>query len=51
MLLAIYTLAWTYQLQGRYADAARIQEGVVEKERRILGEEHPNILEAIFALA
>jgi len=43
-LAAMHTLAFTYQAQGRNADAAAIQEQVLEKRRRILGEEHPDTL-------
>jgi hypothetical protein len=42
----MHNLAFTYQAQGRNADAARIQEEVLEKERRILREEHPHTLTA-----
>ena len=44
-------LAWTYQAQGRNADAAQILEEVLEKRRRILGDEHPHTLTAKHALA
>jgi Tetratricopeptide repeat len=37
-LTAMHDLALTYQAQGRNADAATIQEGVLEKRRRIAGE-------------
>ena len=47
----MHALALTYQAQGRNADAARIQEEVLEKQRRILGEEHPHTLTAMHALA
>jgi tetratricopeptide (TPR) repeat protein len=48
---AMHALALTYQAQGRKADAARIQEEVLEKRRRILGEEHPDTLAAMHDLA
>ena len=47
----MYALAVTYQAQGRNADASQIQEEVLEKERQILGDEHPNTLKAIGNLA
>ena len=37
--------------QGRNADAANIQEEVLEKRRRISGEEHPDTLGAMHTLA
>ena len=45
-VMAMHALALTYQAQGRNADAARIQEQVLEKRRRVQGEEHPDTLSA-----
>ena len=47
----MHALALTYQAQGRNADAAKIQEEVLEKRKRILGEEHPHTLTTMHALA
>jgi hypothetical protein len=47
----MHNLASTYQAQGRNADAATIQEQVLEKRKRIQGEEHPHTLTAMHNLA
>ena len=47
----MHNLALTYQAQGRNADAAKIQEEVLEKSRGILGEEHPDTLSTLHNLA
>jgi hypothetical protein len=44
-------LAWTYLQQGRTAEAVKLEEEVLEKRRRILGEEHPHTLTTINTLA
>ena len=43
----MHNLGWTYMQQGRAAEAATLQEEVLEKRRRILGEEHPDTLRAM----
>jgi tetratricopeptide (TPR) repeat protein len=50
-LTAMHDLALTYQVQGRNADAMRMQEEVLEKRTRILGEEYPDTLTTIHNLA
>ena len=47
----MHSLALIYQAQGRNADAASIQEGVLEKRKQILGEEHPDTLTTMHDLA
>ena len=44
-------LAETYRAQGRTGDAARLHEEVLEKSRRILGDDHPDTLTTMNNLA
>jgi hypothetical protein len=44
-------LASSYSDQGRTAEAAALQEEVLEKQRRIVGAEHPNTLTSMLHLA
>ena len=44
-------LALTYSDQGRTGEAAALQEEVLQKRRRILGEEHPDTLRSMNNLA
>ena len=44
-------LAVTYRAQGRTGEAARLQEEVLEKRRRILGDDHPDTLTTMNNLA
>ena len=45
------TLALIYQAQGRNAEAASIQEDVLAKQKRIMGDNHPHTLTSMHALA
>ena len=51
MLTLMANLAVTYSDQGRTDEAAVLQEEVLQKRRRILGEEHPNTLTSMANLA
>ena len=44
-------LALTYRQQGKTAEAAALQEQVLEKSQRILGGDHPDTLTAMGNLA
>jgi len=48
-LRSMNNLAATYRDQGRRAEAAALQEEVLEKRRRILGVEHPDTLRSMTA--
>jgi len=50
-LITMGNLASTYRLQGRSVKAAALQNDILEKRRRILGEEHPSTLIAMANLA
>src|SRR5271163_2665446 len=50
-LRTISDLAWTYQEQGRWTDAAKLEEEVLDTRKRKLGEEHPYTLVAMVNLA
>jgi len=50
-LTSMNNLASTYWAQGRMAEAAALQEEVLEKHRRILGAEHPDMLTSMGNLA
>jgi Flp pilus assembly protein TadD len=47
----MHNLASTYQSQGNMEEAARLEKEVLEKRRRILGEEHPDTLATMHSLA
>ena len=49
--MAMENLVSTYRGQGRDAEAARVYEEVLEKSRRIMGEEHPQTLVTMHNLA
>jgi len=50
-LLVMNNLANTYRDQGGTGEAAALQEEVLQKRRRILGEEHPDTLASMNNLA
>ena len=51
MLTSMGNLASCYRAQGRTAEAAALEEEVLEKRRRILGAEHPDTLTSMGNLA
>ena len=50
-LTSMSNLALTYSDQGRTAEAAELQEQVLEKRKRILGADHPSTLTSMSNLA
>ncbi|KAJ7144353.1 hypothetical protein C8R44DRAFT_725297 [Mycena epipterygia] len=49
-LIAMYQLAWTYELQGRTKEAEQLGVVVVEERKNLLGENHPDTLSAMGSL-
>jgi tetratricopeptide (TPR) repeat protein len=47
----MHNLASTYWSQGKLVEAAALGEEVLEKNRRILGEQHPDTLSTVHNLA
>ena len=47
----MHSLGTTHRSQGRYVEAAKIEEEVTDKMRRVLREEHPDTLETLQGLA
>jgi hypothetical protein len=50
MLTSMGNLTLTYQARGNTAEAAALQEEVLEKRRRILGAEHPDTLGNVISI-
>ena len=50
-LTSMANLAATYQNQGRWNEAEKLQVQVIETRKRVLGDEHPSTLTSIANLA
>jgi len=51
MTVIDHALSLFYRQQGRFTDAAQLEEQISEKRRRILGDEHPETLRSMSHLA
>ena len=51
MILAMGDLASTYHSLGKYADAQNLKIKVLDLRNRLLGEEHPETMDAMWNLA
>ena len=51
MLTSMNNLALTYGQQGKFTEAAKMQEEVLAKRQAILGDDHPSTLTSMHNLA
>jgi hypothetical protein len=49
-LTSMHNLAFTWESQGRHADALSLMEDCAQARRRVLGEEHPYTLSSLAAV-